>query len=80
MRIVPLPAEVETLLPQLGIDSDDVTRVEPLTGGLSGGRVYRLSLRHPDGGKEQTRVLKYSEPLEGWLGEVSGDTLIREAQ
>ncbi len=29
---------------------------------------------------EYTRVLKYSEPLEGWLGETSGDTRIREAQ
>ncbi|HEX5441067.1 MAG TPA: hypothetical protein VFW76_09290, partial [Ktedonobacterales bacterium] len=27
-----------------------------------------------------SRVLKYAEPLEGWLGDVSGDTLIREAQ
>jgi len=26
------------------------------------------------------RVLKYAEPMEGWLGDVSGDTLIREAQ
>ena len=25
-------------------------------------------------------MLKYSEPLEGWLGEISGDTRLREAQ
>lgn len=80
MRIVPLPAVVEALLPQLGVDSDDVMRVAPMTGGLSGGRIYRLWLRRPDGGYEQTRALKYAEPLEGWLGDVSGDTLIREAQ
>jgi hypothetical protein len=80
MRIFPLPAVVEALLPSLGIESDDLTRVEPMMGGLSGGRVYRLWLRHPDGDHEQTRVLKYAEPLEGWLGDVSGDTLIREAQ
>src|SRR5690348_16282769 len=80
MRIFPLPAVIETLLPQLGVESDDVTRVEPMTGGLSGGRIYRLWLRHPSGGHERTRVLKYAEPLEGWLGDVSGDTLIRETQ
>jgi hypothetical protein len=51
-----------------------------MAGGLSGGRVYRLWLRHPHGGHEQTRVLKYAKPLEGWLGAVSGDKLIREAQ
>ena len=49
MRIFPLPAVVEALLPSLGIESDDLTRVEPMVGGLSGGRVYRLWLRHPDG-------------------------------
>lgn len=80
MRLSPLPAVVAALLPQLGVESDDVTCVEPMTGGLSGGRVYRLWLRHPDGGRERTRVLKYAEPLEGWLGDTSGDALIREAQ
>lgn len=80
MRIFPLPVEVEALLPQLGVVSDDITRVAPMTGGLSGGRIYRLWLRHPDGVHERTRVLKYAEPLEGWLGDVSGDTRIREAQ
>lgn len=80
MAIFPLPVRVEALLPQLGVDAIHVTRVEPMMGGLSGGRVYRLWLRSPDGSHEQTRVLKYSEPLEGWLGDVSGDTLIREAQ
>src|SRR5690348_8406528 len=80
MKIHPLPTAVEALLPQLGVDATHITRVEPMTGGLSGGRVYRLWLRSPDGSHEQTRVLKYAEPLEGWLGAVSGDTLIREAQ
>ncbi|HEX5157830.1 MAG TPA: hypothetical protein VFW17_11495 [Ktedonobacterales bacterium] len=80
MRIFPLPAVAEALLPSLGIESEDVIRVEPMVGGLSGGRVYRLWLRHSGGSHEQTRVLKYAEPLEGWLGDVSGDTLIREAQ
>ena len=80
MRIFPLPAVIEALLPHLGVERDAVTRVEAMAGGLSGGRIYRLWLRSLDGDQEQTRVLKYSEPLEGWLGETSGDTLIREAQ
>ncbi|HEY7339945.1 MAG TPA: phosphotransferase [Ktedonobacterales bacterium] len=80
MGIIPLLAAVEALLRQLGVESEHITRVETIMGGLSGGRIYRLWLRGPDGGHEQTRVLKYSEPLEGWLGAVSGDTLIREAQ
>ncbi|HEX5547329.1 MAG TPA: hypothetical protein VFX24_07965, partial [Ktedonobacterales bacterium] len=80
MRIFPLPAMVEALLPQLGIASGDVTHFEPMMGGLSGGRVYRLWLRRRDGSHERTFVLKYSEPLDGWLGDVSGDTLVREAQ
>src|SRR6185437_1921824 len=80
MRLFPLPEVVEALLPQLSVDATNITRVEPMAGGLSGGRVYRLWLRNPDGGQERTRVLKYAEPLEGWLGAVSGDTLIREAQ
>jgi hypothetical protein len=80
MKTHPLPAVVEALLPQLGVDATHVTRVEPMVGGLSGGRVYRLWLRHSDGGHERTRVLKYAESLEGWLGDASGDTLIREAQ
>ncbi len=80
MRLFPLPEVVEALLPQLGVDATDITRVETMAGGLSGGRVYRLWLRNPDGGQERTRVLKYTGPLEGWLGAVSGDTLIREAQ
>jgi len=80
MGISPLAAAVGALLPQLGVDVTHITRVEPMMGGLSGGRVYRLWLRSPDGSHEQTRVLKYSERLEGWLGDVSGDTRIREAQ
>lgn len=80
MQLSPVPAVVAALLPQLDVDSDDVTRVEPMTGGLSGGRVYRLWLRRPGDSHEQTRVLKYAEPLEGWLGDVSGDIQIREAQ
>ncbi|MGE5333227.1 MAG: hypothetical protein ACM3N4_00875, partial [Nitrososphaerota archaeon] len=59
----------------------DVTRVERMMGGLSGGRLFRLWLRSPyDSCGEYSRVLKYSEPLAGWLGETSGDTHIREAQ
>ena len=80
MRLFPLPEVVEALLPQLGEDATHISRVETMAGGFSGGRVYRLWLRNPDGGQERTRVLKYAEPLEGWLGAVSGDTQIREAQ
>jgi phosphotransferase family enzyme len=80
MKLSPLPGVVQALLPQLGVPTEWVTRVEPMAGGLSGGRVYRLWLRHPDGSQERTRVLKYAEPLEGWLGELSGDVRIREAQ
>lgn len=76
-----LPDEVQALLPILDIDIDDITRAAPMDGGLSGGRLYRLWLRSPNGPSgECTRVIKYSEPLEGWLGITSGDTLLREAQ
>ncbi|MGE5335230.1 MAG: hypothetical protein ACM3N4_11060 [Nitrososphaerota archaeon] len=81
MAIFPLPVEVQSLLPALGIAPASVTLVERMAGGLSDGRLYRLWLRNPEGtGCERTRVLKYSEPLAGWLGEISGDTHIREAQ
>jgi hypothetical protein len=76
-----LPAEIWALLPALGIDADDVTRAERMAGGLSDGRLYRLWLRAPGvSGRDQTRVLKYMEPLAGWLGVISDDTRIREAQ
>ena len=76
-----LPTEVWALLPALGIDADDVTRAERMAGGLSDGRLYRLWLRAPSAwGRDQTRVLKYAEPLAGWLGAISDDTRIREAQ
>lgn len=81
MAIFPLPVEVQALLPELGIAPASVTHVERMAGGLSDGRLYRLWLRNPDGaGCQRTRVLKYSEPLAGWLGEISGDARIREAQ
>ncbi|HEX6541546.1 MAG TPA: hypothetical protein VF040_07305, partial [Ktedonobacterales bacterium] len=81
MKGIPLPEEVRALMPRLGLESADVIQVKPMPGGLSDGRLYRLWLRHGDKvGREQTRVLKYAEPLAGWLGETSGDTRIREAQ
>lgn len=81
MADIPLPAAIQALLPLVGIDAGTVTHVEAMVGGLSGGRIYRLWLRHDRGfGAERTRVLKYSEPLEGWLGDTSGDARIREAQ
>jgi hypothetical protein len=81
MENLPLPVEIRALLPALGIDAADVTRAERMAGGLSDGRLYRLWLRASDGsGREWTRVLKYAEPLAGWLGAVSDDTRIREAQ
>lgn len=81
MGNIPLPAAIQALLPHVNIDADDITRVEAMAGGLSGGRIFRLWLRRDhDAGPERTCVLKYSEPLEGWLGDTSGDALIREAQ
>ena len=81
MERVELPAEVWALLPALDVDVGAVTRAERLAGGLSDGRLYRLWLRAPgDSGRERTRVLKYAEPLAGWLGVISEDTRIREAQ
>ena len=81
MEIIRLPGEAAALLPKLGVEAADITRVEAMAGGLSGGRVYRLWLRGSRGPKgEYTRVLKYAEPLEGWLGDTSGDMCIREAQ
>jgi hypothetical protein len=80
MTIFRMPEAAETLLSQLGVEAADVTRVETVMGGLAGGRLFRLVLHNPDGGQELTRVLKYVEPTEGWLGVTSGDTRIREAQ
>ena len=81
MERVEVPAEVWALLPALDVDVGAVTRAERLAGGLSDGRLYRLWLRAPgDSGRERTRVLKYAEPLAGWLGAISDDTRIREAQ
>jgi len=81
MENPPLPADIWALLPALGIDAADVTRAERMAGGLSDGRLYRLWLRIPDRpGHERTRVLKYTEPLAGWLGVISDDTRIREAR
>lgn len=81
MENPPLPAEIWSLLPALGIDAADATRAERMAGGLSDGRLYRLWLRVPGRpGHARTRVLKCTEPLAGWLGVVSDDTRIREAQ
>src|SRR5689334_12453770 len=81
MERVELPADVWALLPALGVDTTEVTCAERMAGGLSDGRLYRLWLHDSDGlGREQRRVLKYAEPLAGWLGVISDDTRIREAQ
>ena len=81
MEHLPLPADIWALLPALGVNPADVMRAERMVGGLSDGRLYRLWLRNPGGlGRERTRVLKYAEPLAGWLGAISDDALIREAQ
>lgn len=81
MGVIPLPHEVEALLPELGVDSARISRVGTIAGGLSGGRLYRLWLRDTNGReREHTRVVKYCEPLEGWLGDTSGDSHVREAQ
>ena len=81
MGVFPLPHEVEALLPELGVDSASISRVGTIAGGLSGGRLYRLWLRDTNGReREHTRVVKYCEPLEGWLGDTSGDSHVREAQ
>ena len=45
MEILSLPGEAEALLPQLGVETGDMTRVEAMAGGLSGGQVFRLWLR-----------------------------------
>ena len=81
MEHLPLPEEVRALLPALGVNPVDVKRAERMAGGLSDGRLYRLWLRAPgSSGCESTRVLKYMEPLAGWLGAISDDKRIREAQ
>lgn len=81
MENLPLPAGIWTLLPALGVDTADVTRAKRMAGGLSDGRLYRLWLRASGRpGHERTLVVKYAEPLAGWLGVISDDTRIREAQ
>ena len=73
----------EALLRALGVDPARVIAREPISGGLSGGHIERLTVREtgPSGvAGLSRRVLKHLAPEAGWLGVHSRDTLMREGR
>jgi len=67
----------------LGIDPASVVGHEPIAGGIAGGWLERLTVHEETGGtaaRYSHRVLKRLEPESGWLGALSGDTLLREVR
>ncbi len=77
----PHTADRAALLSALGIMPDEVVCAEPLTGGLSGSRITRLTLarRRPGGATfYASRILKELRPRDGWLGILSNDQVMRE--
>src|SRR5262249_53499635 len=79
----PIPEDLAAILSRLDVDPAEVRAVEPLAGGISGAGVLRLALeRRGAGGAawHQSRVLNRLLPAHGWLGKLSRDLRIREAQ
>src|SRR5579875_28969 len=72
------------ILAVLGIEPSWVMRAEPMAGGYSEARLWRLRLRFPlnaagrGAGYGARRVVKVIKPLAGWLGAATKDKHIRE--
>ena len=73
----------EALLRALKVEPAGVVAREPMAGGIAGARLARLTIREGTSGTAACysyRVLKWLEPESGWLGALSGDTLLREVR
>jgi hypothetical protein len=70
------------LIAALGLDLADIQTIEPMPGGLGGGRLRRLMMGGPAGAAiwRERLVMKALLPSSGWLGVASGDSRLREVQ
>jgi hypothetical protein len=70
------------LIAALGLDLARIRRIEPMPGGLGGGRLLRLTIERGAGAARwrERLVMKALLPGAGWLGAASGDVRLREAQ
>jgi Phosphotransferase enzyme family len=66
----------------LGLDLASIQAIEPMPGGLGGGRLLRLMVAHRTGMAtwREWLVMKTLLPSDGWLGVASGDSRLREIQ
>jgi hypothetical protein len=81
----PLDLQLAAALPALGIEPQWVYAAEPIHGGLSGARLWRLWLVVPAGPWTDAprwrgvRVIKAQAAGAGWIASATHDTYIREA-
>jgi phosphotransferase family enzyme len=70
------------LIAALGLDLASIQAIEPVSGGLGGGRLLRLLVAHKTGEAtwREWLVMKTLLPGDGWLGAASGDFRLREIQ
>lgn len=70
------------VLHELGLDPASVGAIEPMSGGYSGARLWRIAMDRgaAPGRGSRSYVLKRITPEGGWLGAASEDRLIREAR
>lgn len=67
----------------LGLDPASICDARPIASGLSNTTLWRLTLAHATPGDARwysRRIVKQLAPAHGWLGALSGDTLIREVR
>jgi hypothetical protein len=77
--LAPLDRE---LIAALGLDPASIESIEPMPSGLGGGRLLRLLVEHRTGMAtwREWLVMKSLLPSDGWLGQASGDSRLREIQ